>query len=56
MAARRGKEFLAGLKSPREIWVGGEKVSDLVSHPAFAGAPERLPRFSTSSTRRQTYA
>src|SRR5258705_4465769 len=38
MAARTGKEFLAGLKSPREVWVNGEKVADVVSHSAFAGA------------------
>jgi 4-hydroxyphenylacetate 3-monooxygenase oxygenase component len=42
MGARTGKEFLAGLRSPREIWVGGEPVKDVVSHPAFAGAARTL--------------
>src|SRR6266852_8155288 len=42
MAARTGKEFLAGLRTPREVWVNGEKVSDVVSHPAFAGAARTL--------------
>src|SRR3984893_16544622 len=42
MGARTGKEFLAGLKSPREVWVNGEKVVDVVSHPAFAGAARTL--------------
>jgi len=42
MAARTGKEFLAGLKSPREIWVGDDKVTDVASHPAFAGAAQTL--------------
>jgi 4-hydroxyphenylacetate 3-monooxygenase oxygenase component len=42
MGARTGKEFLAGLKSPRDIWVGDDKVSDVASHPAFAGAAQTL--------------
>src|SRR5258708_15668553 len=42
MAARTGKEFLAGLRSPREVWVNGEKVSDVATHPAFAGAARTL--------------
>jgi 4-hydroxyphenylacetate 3-monooxygenase len=42
MPARTGKEFLAGLKAPRELWVGDEKVSDLVSHPALAGAANTI--------------
>jgi len=42
MGARTGKEFLAGLKSLREVWVNGEKVGDVVSHPALAGAAKTL--------------
>jgi 4-hydroxyphenylacetate 3-monooxygenase len=42
MGARTGAEFLKGLKAPREVWVGGEKVSDVVTHPAFAGAAHTL--------------
>src|SRR5271166_1414287 len=42
MGARTGKQFLAGLKAPREVWVGGERVTDVVSHPAFAGAAKTL--------------
>src|SRR5579885_603488 len=42
MPARTGKQFLAGLRSPREIWVNGEKVTDVVSHPALAGAAATL--------------
>jgi 4-hydroxyphenylacetate 3-monooxygenase oxygenase component len=42
MPARTGKEFLAGLRSPREVWVNGEKVTDVVSHPALAGAAATL--------------
>jgi aromatic ring hydroxylase len=42
MAARTGKEFLAGLRSPREVWVDREKVDDVASHPAFVGAAATL--------------
>jgi 4-hydroxyphenylacetate 3-monooxygenase oxygenase component len=42
MGARTGSEFLKGLKKSREVWVGGEKVSDVTSHPAFSGAAHTL--------------
>ena len=38
MPARTGAQFLAGLKEPRDIWIGSEKVADVVEHPAFRGA------------------
>jgi 4-hydroxyphenylacetate 3-monooxygenase len=38
MSARTGAQFLSGLNDGREIWVGGEKVSDVANHPAFSGA------------------
>jgi 4-hydroxyphenylacetate 3-monooxygenase len=42
MAARTGEEFLRGLAGPRDIWVGGDKVSSVVDHPALAGAAHAL--------------
>ncbi len=42
MGARTGEQFLAGLRKPREIWVGEDKVGDVVSHPAFAGAARTM--------------
>ena len=42
MAARTGAQFLNGLKSPREIWIGSDKVSDITEHPAFVGAAHGL--------------
>lgn len=42
MGARTGAEFLKGLKSPRAIWLGREKVTDVVEHPAFIGAAHAL--------------
>jgi 4-hydroxyphenylacetate 3-monooxygenase len=42
MPARTGAQFLAGLKDAREIWVGDERVRDVVGHPAFSGAARTL--------------
>ncbi|HCX68414.1 4-hydroxyphenylacetate 3-hydroxylase N-terminal domain-containing protein [Parvibaculum sp.] len=42
MAARTGEEFLKGLKGKRDIWVGTDKVEDVVDHPAFSGAAHGL--------------
>ena len=38
MAARTGKEFLKGLRGVREVWVDGERVTDVVDHPKLSGA------------------
>ena len=36
MPARTGNEYIAGLKErPTEVWIGGERVSDVTTHPAF---------------------
>jgi len=42
MPARTGAEFLKGLRGPREVWVDGERVSDVVSHPKLCGAAHAL--------------
>jgi 4-hydroxyphenylacetate 3-monooxygenase oxygenase component len=42
MPARTGAELLRGLKDGRQIWVGDDKVTDVVSHPAFSGAAKGL--------------
>src|SRR5215831_4155069 len=42
MPARTGKEFIAGLSAPREVWVDGERVADVASHPKLAGAAATL--------------
>lgn len=42
MPARTGAEFLRGLRTPRDIWVGEEKVTDVVEHPAFAGGAQAI--------------
>ncbi|TMJ28850.1 MAG: 4-hydroxyphenylacetate 3-hydroxylase [Alphaproteobacteria bacterium] len=42
MPARTGEQFLAGLRKPRAVWVDGERVSDVVSHPKLCGAAHAL--------------
>jgi 4-hydroxyphenylacetate 3-monooxygenase len=42
MPARTGRQFLEGLKAPRELYLGDEKVTDIASQPALRGAAEEL--------------
>lgn len=42
MPARTGEQFLKGLRGPREVWVDGEKVGDVVDHPKLRGAAHAL--------------
>ncbi len=43
MGARTGAEYLAGLASTnRAVWVDGERVGDVASHPTLAGAAHSL--------------
>jgi len=42
MPARTGAQFLRQLRDKREIWVGGQRVGDVVDHPAFTGAAHAL--------------
>ncbi len=42
MPARTGKRFLEGLRGPREVWVDGERVTDVVEHPLLGGAARGL--------------
>ena len=43
MAARTGEEYLKGLRrTDRELWLGDERVDDVTTHPALAGAARAL--------------
>jgi 4-hydroxyphenylacetate 3-monooxygenase oxygenase component len=43
MAARTGSQFLDGLrKTKREIWVDGERVTDVTTHPKLRGGAESI--------------
>jgi 4-hydroxyphenylacetate 3-monooxygenase len=45
MSARTGQEYLEGLRArPRDVWVGGERVSDVTAHPALAGPARSMAR------------
>jgi len=42
MPARSGEAYLKGLAAPRDIWVDGEKVTDVTDHPALSGAARTI--------------
>src|SRR5258706_2485082 len=42
MPARTGEQFLNGLRGQREIWVDGERIADVASHPKLRGAAHAL--------------
>ncbi len=43
MPARTGKEYLQGLRDrPPEVWVGGQRVEDVTSHPGFANGAKSV--------------
>ena len=38
MPARTGQDYIRGLREqPREVWIDGERVKDVTTHPAFRG-------------------
>lgn len=39
---RNGKDYLADLRDDRDVWVHGEKVSDVTSHPGIARGAHTL--------------
>jgi 4-hydroxyphenylacetate 3-monooxygenase len=39
-----GAEYLESLRGPREIWIYGEQVQDLTTHPAFRNAARMVAR------------
>jgi 4-hydroxyphenylacetate 3-monooxygenase len=43
MGARTGRQYLDGLrKTHRVVWVGGERIDDVTTHPELAGAARTL--------------
>ena len=44
MPMRTGAQFLHGLKNDREIWLEGERVPDVTTHPKLARAARTLGR------------
>jgi 4-hydroxyphenylacetate 3-hydroxylase N terminal len=44
LGAMTGARYLESLKDGREVWLDGEKVQDVTSHPAFTGMVRELAR------------
>ncbi len=43
MPARNGREYLKGLQEqPREVWLGGERVVDVTTHPGLRRGAEAI--------------
>src|SRR6185503_9458201 len=43
MAARTGRQYLTGLKEQeRQVWLGGERVKDVTTHPGLAGGARAI--------------
>src|ERR1700694_5669193 len=45
MTLRTGEEYLASLADGRRVWVSGEKIADLRTHPATAGVVREHARW-----------
>ncbi len=45
MAIRTGEEYLAGLHDHREIWLGGEHVKDVTTHPLLANMARSVAEY-----------
>src|SRR5690348_11647298 len=45
MPARTGQQYLDGLKAQeREVWLGGERVRDVTTHPGLSGGVKAIAR------------
>jgi len=45
MGVRSGQQFIDGLKAnPREVWINGERIKDVTTHPAFSRIVRQLAR------------
>ena len=43
MPARTGRQYLEGLRSQeREVWLGGERVRDVTTHPGLASGANAI--------------
>lgn len=42
MAIRSGKQYLDGLKDDREVWIGGQRVSDVTTHSGLARGAQSI--------------
>ena len=42
MPARTGEQFLRGLRDSRQLWLGGQRVTDPLDHPDLRGAAQAI--------------
>ena len=40
--AMNGAQYLESLRDDREVWLGGERIADVTTHPAFAPVCQSL--------------
>ena len=50
MPIRRGEEYLESLRDGRCVWLMGQQVEDVTTHPALAGCAAAWLRSTTCST------
>ncbi len=48
-----GAEYIESLKDGREVYINGERVKDVTTHPAFRNASARWPGSTTRCTTRR---
>ena len=57
MPARTGRQYLEGLRAQdREVWLDGERVRDVTTHPGLRGGAARGRRALRHAARRQACA
>ncbi len=44
LGAMTGARYIESLKDGREVWLDGEKVQDVTTHPALSGIAHELAR------------
>ena len=44
LGAMTGARFIESLRDGREVWLDGEKVQDVTTHPALSGIAHELAR------------
>ncbi|MBV1902288.1 MAG: hypothetical protein KUG58_01475, partial [Marinosulfonomonas sp.] len=43
MSVRNGQQFIDHLKAtPRDVWINGQQLQDVTTHPAFSASVEQL--------------
>ena len=48
-----GDEYLESIRDGREIWIYGERVKDVTTHPAFRNTARMIARLTTRCTTRR---